>query len=71
MLFLKIECKQERMESLEFHYNELIQKHKLCLECMSKQRDDNETLKAVKQDLEVCFLFLFFYKCKIRPYSYL
>ncbi len=34
------------MQSAEFHYNELIQKHKMCLECMGKQRDDHEVLKT-------------------------
>ncbi len=46
MTQIKVECKQERLQSVEFHYNELIQKHKMCLECMSKQRDDHEILKT-------------------------
>jgi hypothetical protein len=36
----------ERFESLEFHYNDLIKKHKLCLECLQKQKKDYETLKT-------------------------
>lgn len=39
------ECKLERFESFEYHYNELVNKHKLCLECMNQQRLDNEILK--------------------------
>ncbi len=39
-----IECNNERFIKLEFHYNELMQKHKLCLDCMGRQKIDYDTL---------------------------
>jgi hypothetical protein len=45
----------ERLNSLDFHYNDLIQKHKLCLECMNKQKEDYETMKKQNQKLMVIF----------------
>lgn len=29
---------------MEFHYNELLEKHKLCLECMAKQKSDLDSM---------------------------
>ncbi len=39
-----IQCNNERFAKLEFHYNELMQKHKLCLDCMSRQKADYDSL---------------------------
>ena len=50
--------KSERSHSFEYHYNELLSKHKLCLECMSKQRVDNDILKERFEFLNVSLLEL-------------
>lgn len=52
-IFLKSEYKQERFQSLKFHYDELMQQHNLCLECMEKQKNDMEHLKAENNSLIV------------------
>ena len=43
----EIGCDHERFQKLEFHYNELMQKHKLCLDCMTRQKSDYD--KAIKE----------------------
>ncbi|CAF0722537.1 unnamed protein product [Brachionus calyciflorus] len=42
---LDVDCTTERYQSLEFHYNELLEKHKLCLECMEKQKFEMDSLE--------------------------
>jgi len=53
----------ERFESLEFHHNDLIKKHKLCLECLQKQKKDYETLKA---DYSAIKVYTFFYLFNLK-----
>jgi len=60
MYFYKSECKLERFESLEFHYNELIKKHKLSLECIKTQKKDFDILKTDFDLIKVNFLRLTF-----------
>lgn len=38
----QFECNLQRLQTLEFHHNELMQKHKLCLDCMTKLKHDFE-----------------------------
>jgi hypothetical protein len=52
-----LDCKFERLQSIEFHYDELLNKHKLCLDCMTKQRKDNEILKERNDFLNVSNFF--------------
>lgn len=47
----EIECNSERLNSLEFHYNELLQKHQMCLDCLRTQKLDYE--KALKESDEL------------------
>ncbi|RMZ94957.1 hypothetical protein BpHYR1_018383, partial [Brachionus plicatilis] len=42
---INADCEIERYQSLEFHYNELLEKHKLCLECMAKQKSDVDSME--------------------------
>lgn len=42
---MKADCDAERYHSLEFHYNELLEKHRLCLECMAKQKSDLDSME--------------------------
>lgn len=48
-----MECNGERFSKLEFHYNELLQKHKLCLECMTRQKADYDKIVTDYDQLNV------------------
>jgi hypothetical protein len=47
----ELDCNAERLNSLEFHYNELLQKHKLSLDCLKTQKVECE--KALKESDEL------------------
>ena len=70
ILEFQLECRTERLQTLEFHYNDLIQKHKMCLECMTKQRNDYESLKKKYEIANVMLLRLIFKRlvCVIQSF---
>lgn len=49
----EIECNSVRLNSLEFHYNELLQKHKMCLDCLETQKLDYEKALTESDELHV------------------
>ena len=50
-----MECNAERFNSLEFHHDELIKKHKICLDCMKKQKNDYERVVTECDQLHVSY----------------
>ena len=54
--FVKMKIKDERLEWLEFHYEDLLQKYKLCMECMNKLKKENQELGVRNQHLMVSSL---------------
>lgn len=55
------ECNLQRLQSVEFHHNELIQKHKLCLDCMTKLKHDFENKSKDYETITVIFLLIYIY----------
>ena len=40
-----MEAITQRFDSLEFHYNDLMKKHKMCFECLNEQQASNDELR--------------------------
>ena len=47
----ELKTKSERLEWLEFHYDDLIKKYKLCMECMSQMKKENQELDEKLNDM--------------------
>ena len=62
----QFECNLQRLQTLEFHHNELMQKHKLCLDCMTKLKHDFEHKCKDYEQINVSFNLMCYLKSSLN-----